>query len=168
MTDLDSAADGNARELITRYITALHEQDFDTIGSIQHPEYVEDYPQSGERIRGRADWRWILENYPGGLSGPADVSADRVIGGEDRWMIAPTFTMVRISGAGDVHTATVRLRYADGSTWYMISMFEFRDGFIAGATTYFAPMFEAPEWRSGHVGAIPGWTPEAEDPSSPR
>jgi hypothetical protein len=160
MSPFDATGDTAARTLIERYIRALHEQDFDTLGASQHPEFVEDYPQSGERIRGRADWRWILQNYPGGLTGPADASADTVVGGEDRWLIAPTFTMVRVSGAGDMQTATVRLRYPDGSTWYMISMIELRDGLIAKATTYFAPMFDAPDWRKAHVGTIPGWTPE--------
>ena len=87
------------RDVISRYVRAVHDQDLDTMSSLQHPDYVEDWPQSGERIRGRANFRRIMENYPGGLRGAdADVSMDRVVGGEDRWMVAPTFTMVRVSG----------------------------------------------------------------------
>ena len=143
--------DEKARDVIARYVRALHDQDFDALATIQHPDFVEDYPQSGERIRGSRNFRAILENYPGGLTGEADRSADQVVGGEDRWMISPTFTMVRLSGAEDMHTALVKLGYPDGSTWYMVSLFELRDGRIAKATTFFAPVFDPPEWRRAWV-----------------
>lgn len=148
------ADDAGTRDLIARYIQALHDQDFETIATCQHRDYLEDYPQSGERIRGSANFRAILDNYPGGLAGDADRSTDRVIGGEDRWMISPTFTMVRLSGAGDMHTAIVKLRYPDGSTWYMVSIYEIRDGLIAKATSFFAPLFEPPEWRRAWVELV--------------
>lgn len=148
------AADGGARELIARYVQALHQQDFEAIAATQHPDFVEDYPQSGERIHGRQNFRSILENYPGGLEGEADPSADRVVGGEDRWMISPTFTMIRLSGAGDTHTAIVKLSYPDRSTWYMVAIIELRDGLIAKATTFFAPLFDPPEWRSDWVEVV--------------
>ena len=147
-------ADNGARELIARYVKALHEQDFDGIAATQHPDYVEDYPQSGERIHGRRNFRSILENYPGGLAGEADPSADRVVGRDDGWMISPTFTMIRLSGEGDTHTAIVKLRYPDSSTWYMVGIFELRDGLIAKATTFFAPVFDPPEWRSAWVEVV--------------
>lgn len=141
------AADNDARALIARFIQALHEQDVETIAACQHPDYVEEYPQSGERIRGRRNFRMILVNYPGGLAGDADASSDQVVGGEDRWMLTPAFTMIRQSGAGDTHTAVIKLRYPDGSTWYMVTLLELRDGLIAKATSFFAPLFEPPEWR---------------------
>jgi hypothetical protein len=147
-------AEENARELIARYVQALHEQDLEKIAACQHPEFVEDYPQSGERIRGSRNFRMILENYPGGLVGEADASADRVIGGEDHWMMTPTFTMIRLSGAGDMHTAIVKLRYPDESTWYMVSVYELRDGLIGKATTFFAPVFDPPEWRRDWVEVL--------------
>jgi hypothetical protein len=146
--------DENARGLITRYVQGLHDRDFNAMAACQHPDFVEDYPQSGERIRGSRNFRSILENYPGGLEGDADPSADRVIGGDDRWMLSPTFTMIRVSGVGDVHTAIVKLRYPDGSTWYMITLLELRDGLIAKATTFFAPLFEPPEWRKDWVEVV--------------
>ena len=30
-----------------------------------HDDYVEEYPQSGERIRGKQNVRSVYENYPG-------------------------------------------------------------------------------------------------------
>jgi ketosteroid isomerase-like protein len=142
------------RELIARYITAIHEQDLDTIAACQHPDFAETYPQSGERIRGSANFRAIMENYPGGLQGDAELSADRVIGGEDRWIISPTFTMVRVSAEGDAHTAILKLRYADGSKWFMVAIVELRDGLIARVTSFFAPVFEPPEWRRQWVELV--------------
>lgn len=149
------AADQTSRDLVARYVRALHERDLDTIQSLQHADFVEDYPQSGERIRGRRDWRAIYENYPGGLVGVADVSKDRVIGGEDRWLMGPTFTMVRLSGEGDMHTAILKLRYPDESEWYMVSFMELRDGLVLKATTFFAETFEPPEWRAQWIEPMP-------------
>ena len=146
--------DENDRDLIARYARALHDRDFDAVAACQHPDFIEDYPQSGERIHGRQNFRNILENYPGGLEGEADASEDRVLGGDDRWMMSPAFTMIRVSGTGDVHTAILKLRYPDGSTWYMVSLMELRDGLIAKATTFFAPMFEPPEWRKDWIEVV--------------
>ena len=89
-----------------------------------------------------------MEHYPGGLEGmEADVSMDRVVGGEDRWMVAPTFTMVRVSGADDIHTAIVKLRYPSGEEWFMVALIEVKDELVYRATTFFAPTYESPEWR---------------------
>ena len=136
------------RDVIARYVQAVHDQDLDTIGTLQHPDFIEDWPQSRERIRGRANFRNLMEHYPGGLEGmEADVSMDRVVGGEDRWMVAPTFTMVRVSGADDIHTAIVKLRYPGGDEWFMVALIEVKDELVYRATTFFAPMYESPEWR---------------------
>lgn len=136
------------RDVIARYVQAVHDQDLDTIGALQHPDFIEDWPQSRERIRGRANFRNLMEHYPGGLEGmEADVSMDRVVGGEDRWMVAPTFTMVRVSGADDIHTAIVKLRYPSGEEWFMVALIEVKDDLVYRATTFFAPTYESPEWR---------------------
>jgi hypothetical protein len=144
--------EGATRDVIARYVRAVHDQDLDTMSSLQHPDYVEDWPQSRERIRGRANFRRIMENYPGGLRGAdADVSMDRVVGGEDRWMVAPTFTMVRVSGAEDVHTVILKLRYPSGEEWFMVGLFEMKDGLVYRGTSFFAPTYESPEWRRDWV-----------------
>ena len=155
------AGETHARDLIERYIRAMHEGDYDGLAACQHPDFVEDYPQSGERIRGSANFRKILENYPGAdtFDAEADFSTDRVLGGEDRWMISPAFTMIRLDGASDTHTAIVKLRYPDRSTWYMIALFEVREGLIAKATTFFAPLFDPPEWRRDWVEVADRPTP---------
>ena len=156
MTD-EATAGSASRDLIARYVRAVHDQDLDTMTALQHPEFVEDWPQSGERIRGRSNFRKIVENYPGGLSGAdADVSMDRVVGGEDRWMVAPTFAMVRVSGADDIHTAIVKLRYPSGEEWFMVALIELKDDLIYRCTSFFAPTYESPEWRRDWVEVLPG------------
>ena len=144
-----------SRDVIARYVQAVHDQDLDTMTALQHPDFVENWPQSGESVRGRANFRKIMENYPGGLEGAdADVSMDRVIGGEDRWMVAPTFAMIRVSGADDIHTAILKLRYPGGEEWYMVALVELRDGLIYRCTTFFAPTLEPPDWRRAWVEIV--------------
>ena len=57
------------------------------------------------------------------------------------------FPHIRVEGSGEVYTTVLRARYPDGSTWYVISINQVRNGLIASRTTYFAPEFDAPEWR---------------------
>ena len=148
-------AESQTRDTIARYVRAVHDQDLDTMTALQHPDFVEDWPQSRERIRGRDNFRRLMESYPGGLEGAdADVSMDRVVGGEDRWMIAPTFAMIRVSGADDVHTAILKLRYPGGEEWFMVALIELKDGLIYRATSFFAPTYEPPEWRRTWVEVV--------------
>jgi len=148
--------EASTRDVIARYVRAVHDQDLDTLTALQHPDFIEDWPQSRERIRGPANHRKIMENYPGGLEGAdADITMDRVVGGEDRWMIAPTFSIVRVSGADDINTVILRLRYPGREEWFMVGLIELRDGLVYRVTSFFAPTFEAPEWRREWVEQIP-------------
>ena len=40
-------------------------QDIDAIADLMHDDYVEEYPQSGERFVGKEYARVVYENYPG-------------------------------------------------------------------------------------------------------
>lgn len=156
MTDPAGASQSATRDVIGRYLRAVHDGDLDTLSALQHEDYVEDWPQSRERIRGRANFRKIMENYPGGLRGaPADVTKDRVVGGEDHWIVAPTFAMIRLSGVDDVHTAIVKLRYPSGDEWFMVALIEMKDGLVYRATSFFAPTLESPAWRRDWVEPLP-------------
>ncbi|MDQ3991611.1 MAG: nuclear transport factor 2 family protein [Actinomycetota bacterium] len=138
------------RSIVERYVAALP-ADLDTLTSLQHPDFVEEWPQSGERIVGSENFRAIQEHYP-------DVTGEvlRLVGTEDRWTVAPTFTPLRIVGAGDTFTALARARYPDGSEYHVVSVLEVRDGRIARATTFFAERFEPPDWRARWVERVPG------------
>ena len=54
------------RAIVERYARALP-GDFETLASLRHANFVEEWPQSGERIRGHANYQLIHKNYPGGL-----------------------------------------------------------------------------------------------------
>ena len=73
-----------------------------------------------------------------------------------RWVVTPMFTVMKVEGSGTVGTATFMTRYPDGSTWWVVTMYELRGEQIARSTTFFAPLFEAPEWRASYVERIPG------------
>ena len=106
---------------------------------------VTEYPQSGERFRGLANIRAVAENYPGGL--PKDLSG-KVIGSEDKWVVGPSFNVLRIEGTGDIYTIIGSATYPDGKTWQVMSLVELRAGKIARTTELFGAPFDAPEWRS--------------------
>jgi hypothetical protein len=60
----------------------------------------------------------------------------------------PSYTVVRVDGAGGKGTSVIRVRYPDGSWWWVINLYEFRDGRITRNRAYFAADFEPPEWRA--------------------
>lgn len=139
-----------ARELIDLRNTAINTRDWAALDALTHPDFIEEYPQSGERIRGGANLRAILENYPGGITESAS-RAPEVYGAEDRWVVAPNFSVIKVSGTGDVYTTVISARYPDGSHWFIVSLFRMSDGKMRSATTYFAPDFPAPDWRARFV-----------------
>ncbi len=141
------------QELFELRNAAMNARDWDALDAVTHPEYVEEYPQSGERIRGRANLRAILENYPGGLV-KGRFHSTAVYGAEERWVVAPNFSVVRVTGTGDVYTAVIRAKYPDDSHWFIVSLFRVTDGMIRSATTYFAPDFPPPDWRSQFVEPV--------------
>jgi ketosteroid isomerase-like protein len=52
------------RNTLERYVQALARQDLDTIEDHLHDDYVEEYPQSSERIRGKHNWRTAELSWP--------------------------------------------------------------------------------------------------------
>ena len=103
----------------------------------EHAVYAEDaildYPQSGERFRGRA----AIEEQRGGH--PADRH----------------FTVSRIVGGGDLWVSECVITY-DGVPTHSVSIMEFADGHVAHETQYFADGFGAPEWRATLAEPMPG------------
>ena len=139
----------NARAAFEGYLAALNERDLVALDALLHPDFEDVYPQSGERTRGPANLKAIIENYPEG--GWTDLGLERVEGAEDRWVTTPTFTVVRIEGTGNVFTGVQRAEYPDGSEWHVILIGEMRDGQAWRMQTYFAPRFEPPAWRAQWV-----------------
>jgi hypothetical protein len=140
------------REWAEQFQQLLSNREFDRFPEFIHADCVHDYPQSGERITGIANIRAVFENYPGGI-GRQDVDTLRVAGDDRRWAMAPNFTLVAVTGGGSSYSSVVRAHYPDDSVWYVVTMFELVDGKQVHASQYFAPEFEAPEWRKPYVDA---------------
>jgi ketosteroid isomerase-like protein len=116
------------RQTVERLWQAMEKQDWNAAGALLHDDFVQEWPQSGERIRGRDNAMAINRNYPG----------------------LPTQTVGRILAAGDLVTSEVTLDYG-GQIYRGVSIFEFRDGKVVKETDYFAQPLKAPEWRSQWV-----------------
>ena len=121
------------RDIVERYVDAMARNDYDALDALVGDDVVEEYPQSGEVIRGKANLRAIIDNYPGRRQ--SDFKAERP----------------EISGSGDEFTARGLLTYPNGETWHVVSVFSLRDGKIKRITSYFAQPFDAPAWRAKWV-----------------
>ncbi len=141
------------RAIIDAYFQCMNAHDHEGLSRLLHGEFVGEYPQSGELIRGPANVVAIGKNYPNGT--PA-IETLRITGSQDKWVLTPMWTVTKITGSGDNYTAEGLLKYADGSVWHAVDVLELRDGKILRSTQYFGAPFEAPEWRSQWVEPIQG------------
>ncbi len=147
-------AEPSGRAIVERYSRALQDKDFDALAALVTDDFVDEMPQSGERVRGRANQLALVRSYPGGV-GTIDPRSARLVGSEDRWVLTPSFAPLRIEGSGDVYTYVGTATYANGETWQMIQIVELRDGRVARTTTWYAAPFEAPSWREPFVERFP-------------
>ena len=99
--------------------------DADAEHAIYHDDVVCEYPQSGERILGRANLQALRTHHPGKPSG---------------------FHVRRITGSGEIWVTEYTINY-QGRSAFTVSIMEFRNGKVAHETQYFADPFEAPQWR---------------------
>jgi hypothetical protein len=143
----------SGREIVERFARSIEEKDFDTQETLLADDAIQDMPQSGERIRGKANWLAVARNYPGGV-GTVDPRSSRLIGAEDQWLLTPTFSVMRIEGSGNVYTYAGTVTYSNGETWQMVWIVELQGGKVAKAETWSAAPFEAPAWRAAWVESI--------------
>ncbi|HEV2011837.1 MAG TPA: nuclear transport factor 2 family protein [Candidatus Limnocylindria bacterium] len=143
------------REVIEQFIEAMSASDLDRAEQYLADDLVEDYPQSGERIRGRANRRAVVENYPGRAERDFAPGTVGTLVGDDRWVMTPSMNLVRLNGSGERFTATGQIRYPNGELWHVIQLIELRGGKIAKMTTYFAAPFEAAAYRAKFVERMP-------------
>lgn len=135
-------------QVVQRYAEAHARHDYEALASLRAPGWIEEWPQSRERVRGHANDAAIMAAWPGGEPHGEDM---RLVGSEDRWVMTPAWTYQRIRGAGDQWWGDAIAHYPDGSTWFAVGLFEIHDGQVHHETWYFAPELEAPEWRAGWV-----------------
>jgi hypothetical protein len=114
----------------------LKSGDFARVGALVQEwatdDFVEEWPQSGERLSKAASIR-MGETY-GQQTGTN-----------------PTFTYKRMLGGGDMFVVEGTIDYGDGVPVSYVGIGEIRDGKIAKMTEYFANPFEAPAWRADFV-----------------
>jgi SnoaL-like domain len=116
------------RAALDRHWAASDTSDFETEHLIYHEDAVLEYPQSGERTRGRSN----IQNQR--ASQPSN----------------KRFTIRRIIGSGDLWVTEFILTY-DGKPSYTVSIMEFRGDKVARETQYFADPFTAPASRAEWV-----------------
>lgn len=92
---------------------------------LYHDDALLEFPQSGERFRGKANIQGWRERYPARID----------------------FEPREIRGAGDVWIAEGRLLYDGGNPVHFVKIIEFRGDKVQRETLYFAEPFEAPGWR---------------------
>src|SRR5262245_21869785 len=127
------------REFLINFFDTMSRRDFDGLMALIHPDFVEDYPQSGERVRGAENLRAIIENYPGGLGEAIEEPAYH--GRDEDWVMTPAFTVVRVQDGVNSGTGLVKVRYPDGSEWLMVTIFELKDDLLYRQISLFAAPF---------------------------
>jgi hypothetical protein len=150
-------AERTPREVIEAYVDAMSRADWALLREVLAEDYIEDYPQSGERVRGRENAVAIRGRGRQAEMAAAGAPLSRmelVVGGEERWALAPNFTAIRTTSGGDTITSLVRAMYPDGE-WYVAYIGTVEHGQIQHATMVFGPLFSAPEWRKHLVERIP-------------
>jgi len=111
--------DREIRAALDLHWAASDANDFEVEHQIYREDAVLEYPQSGERIRGRRN-----------------IQASRVAQPNMK-----RFTVRRILGAGDLWVTEFILAY-DGQPSYTVSIMELDDGKVARETQYFGDAFE--------------------------
>jgi hypothetical protein len=113
------------RTMLERHWAASDSGDFEAEHEIYNDDATLDYPQSGERIRGRRN-----------------IQQSRFLQPNKK-----RFAVRRIVGLGDLWVSEFVLTY-DGVPSYVVSIMEFRDGRVANETQYFADRFEPARSRA--------------------
>jgi hypothetical protein len=122
---VSGARDREIRAALDQHWAASDANDFETEHLIYHEDAVLEYPQSGERTRGRRNIQNQRSTQPSNKR----------------------FTIRRIIGGGDLWVTEFILTY-DGNPSYTVSIMEFRGDKVARETQYFADPFVAPAWRA--------------------
>jgi hypothetical protein len=124
--------DADIRARIQEHWEASERGDIDAEHAVYAEDASLDYPQSGERFRGRSRIKAQRGGHP----------AER------------HFTIRRILGAGDLWVSEVVITY-DGVPTYSLSLMEIAEGLVTHETQYFADPFPAPPGRAALAEPIP-------------
>lgn len=123
--------DEDLRHLLEAHWAASDANDFSAEHRIYRADAVLEYPQSGERIRGRANIQASREAQPN----------------------KKRFTARRITGDGDLWVSELVATY-DAQPFHVVSIMEFEDGEVVRETQYFGEPFGAGASRAQWVEPI--------------
>jgi ketosteroid isomerase-like protein len=114
-------------EPVRRLWERLEARDWDAVAAQIHPDAVVDWPNTGERMRGRENYLAVQREYPEG------------------WHIE----VLRVVDGGDVVVSEIRVDQA-GKRFFAVSLFELSGGQIVRAVEYWSDgePAPAPEWRA--------------------
>ena len=122
-----------SKRVVEGFWAAMQTNDFEAAGELLHDDYVLEWPQSGERIRGRANFVAVNQNYPA----------------HGRW----EFTIHHLVAEGNRVVSDVGV--SDGViTGRAITFSTVRDGKIAGQVEFWPDPFEPAAWREKWVERI--------------
>jgi hypothetical protein len=124
--------DADTRSRIQQHWEASERGDVDAEHAIYAEDAILDYPQSGERFRGRLRIQAQRGGHP----------AER------------HFTIRRMLGRGDLWVSECVITY-DGAPTYSLSIMEITDGLVIHETQYFADPFQADPGRAALAEPIP-------------
>jgi hypothetical protein len=127
-----SGHDADIRTRIQEHWEASERGDTDVEHAIYADDAILDYPQSGERFRGRAKIQAQRGGHP----------AER------------HFTIRRIQGVGNLWVSECVITY-DGMPTYSLSVMDIGDGFVTHETQYFADPFDAAPGRAALAEPMP-------------
>jgi ketosteroid isomerase-like protein len=123
-----SAQEKQIRAALDQHWAASDANDFETEHRIYLEDAVLEYPQSGERTRGRSNIQGQRASQPSNKR----------------------FSIRRIIGSGELWVTEFILTY-DGKPSYTVSIMEFKGDKVARETQYFADPFVAPAFRAQWV-----------------
>ena len=125
-------ADQDNQAALKQHWAASASGDLETEHNIYDDNVLCEYPQSGERIRGRRNLQALRGHHPGKPSG---------------------FNVRRIVGSGNLWVTEYVITY-EGKPFQTVSIMEFKDGKVVHETQYFAEPFAAPEDRRQWVEQV--------------
>ena len=125
--------DVRTRSAVEEHWLASERGDTEAEHAIYATDAILDYPQSGERFRGRA----AISAQRGGHPASRHFAVRRIVGGGELWVSECTITY-------------------DGVPSYTVSIMQFAAGQVVHETQYFADAFGAPEWRTALAEPMPG------------
>ena len=124
--------DTDIQARIQQHWEASERGDVDTEHAIYSPDAILDYPQSGERFRGRSNIQAQRGGHP----------AER------------HFAVRRIQGGGGLWVSECVITY-DGAPTHSVSIMEFTDGLVTHETQFFADPFDPAPSRAALAERIP-------------